>query len=479
MEKDRLKTGLKIGFVSLGCPKNQLDSEVMLGLLQEAGYELTRKEAEAEILIVNTCGFIEEAKQESIDTIIELGGYKKSGNCKALIATGCLTQRYRETLLKELPELDAIVGTGDFPRIAALCRTLLERNGTSDTPAIQWTGSPTFLYEPKTPRVRIGPRHSAYVKISEGCHRTCSFCIIPGIRGNLQSRPLDSVVEEVRQLAGEGVVEINLISQDMSSYGMDLGKRGELIRLLERLAGISGIRWIRLLYLYPHRFPEGLIELMASEEKMCHYIDMPLQHIDDTVLRRMNRGGSSREIHALVDRLRDEVPGVILRTTLLVGFPGETQEQFDRLYRFVEDTRFDRLGVFTYSPEEGTTAYPLGDPVPPALKRKRRDQLLKLQSRISLEKNTQQIGTVQEVLVEGPSTETDLLLEGRTAGQAPGIDGCVYITEGETLPGEIVPVEITQVSHYDLVGRIVDPILSPNGRRPSHQQVDPVPIRLS
>ena len=453
-----MTTPIRIGFVSLGCPKNQVDSEVMLGHLTQAGFELVREEEKADILIVNTCGFIDRAKQESIDTLIELGRLKQTGNCKALIATGCLTERYREELLRELPELDAIVGTGDFPRIVDLCRVLLRREGPSGLP-VQWTGSPTFLYTPQTPRLRIGPRHWAYVKISEGCHRTCSFCIIPHIRGGHRSRPTDSVVEEVELLAEEGVREVVLIAQDMSSYGMDLGRRGELILLLERLVRIEGIRWIRLLYLYPHRFPEGLIELMASEEKICRYIDLPLQHIDDEILRRMNRGGNSREIRLLIARLREKLPDAVLRTTFIVGFPGESEVQFRRLYDFVQEVQFERLGVFTYSPEEGTTAYPLGDPVPARLKERRRERLMKLQSGISLRKNARLIGTTQMVLVEeGPSPENGFLVKGRTAGHAPEIDGCVYITEAEVRPGDMVQVEITQASHYDLVGRPLETV---------------------
>ncbi len=445
----------KIGFVSLGCAKNQVDSEVMLGALSRAGFELIREEEQADVLIVNTCGFIDRAKQESIDTIIELGDYKKTGRCRVLIATGCLTERYREELLRELPELDAIVGTGDFPQIAGLCRKLLsDRNGHAAGP-VQWTGSPTFLYGPETPRLRIGPRHSAYIKVSEGCHRTCSFCIIPGIRGTLQSRPVESILEEARRLADEGVKEINLIAQDMSGFGIDTGRRGELIRLLEKLARVRDIRWIRLLYLYPHRFPAGLIELMASEEKICNYIDLPLQHIDDEMLRRMNRGGDGREIRNLLDRIRKHLPDAVLRTTFIVGFPGETEKQFGPLLDFVKEIRFDRVGVFTYSPEEGTTAFPLGDPVAADTKERRRERLMRLQSRIALEKNTALIGSVREVLVDGVSSETELLLEGRWGGQAPEIDGKVYMNEGTAAPGEMVPVEVTQAAPYDLVGRVV------------------------
>jgi ribosomal protein S12 methylthiotransferase len=446
---------IKIGFVSLGCAKNQVDSEVMLGALTRSGFNLTQEEDQAEVLIVNTCGFIDKAKQESIDTIIELGEYKKTGTCKVLIATGCLTERYRDELLKELPELDAIVGTGDFPKIADLCRLLLKQKNRSRSTPVQWTGSPTFLYGPETPRLRIGPRHWAYVKVSEGCHRTCSFCIIPGIRGGLQSRPVHSIVSEVEHLADEGVVEINLIAQDMSGYGMDWGRRGELIHLLQRLVKIGGMRWIRLLYLYPHRFPEGLMELMASEEKICKYVDLPIQHIDDDILRTMNRGGNSLEIFNLIDKLRWNIPGLVLRTTFIVGFPGETEKQFRKLYKFVQETQFDRVGVFTYSPEEGTAAYSLGDTVSEAVKRGRRDRLMRLQAEISIKKNSALIGTVQNVLVDGVSCESDLLLEGRTASHAPEIDGRIYINEGTARPGDFVQVEITQASHYDLVGRIL------------------------
>jgi ribosomal protein S12 methylthiotransferase len=453
-----------------------VDSEVMLGALVRSGFELTQEEDRADVLIVNTCGFIDKAKQESIDTIIELGEFKKTGRCKVLIATGCLTERYRDELLKELPELDAIVGTGDFPKIADLCRLLLARKNDSHAAPVQWTGSPTFLYGPEVPRLRIGPRHWAYVKVSEGCHRTCSFCIIPGIRGGLQSRPVDSIVTEVERLADEGVVEINLIAQDMSGYGMDWGRRGQLIHLLQQLVKIGGIQWIRLLYLYPHRFPEGLMELMAGEEKICNYVDVPLQHIDDDLLRRMNRGGTSREIHTLLDRLRMKIPALVLRTTFIVGFPGETEKQFQKLYDFVQETQFDRVGVFTYSQEKGTGAYALGDPIREVVKQKRRERLLKLQSRISLKKNSALIGTVQKVLMDGVSSETDLLLEGRTAGHAPEIDGKVYIQEGTARTGDFVQVEITQASHYDLVGKIVNASQPRSGHssHPIHQPLHPV-----
>jgi ribosomal protein S12 methylthiotransferase len=466
---------IKIGFVSLGCSKNQVDSEVMLGTLVRSGFELTREEHKAEILIANTCGFIDKAKQESIDTIIELGRLKQTGQCKLLIATGCLTERYRGEILKELPELDAIVGTGDFPRIADLCRFLLDRKDGSRAIPVQWAGSPTFLYGPETPRLRIGPRHWAYVKVSEGCHRTCSFCIIPQIRGNLQSRPAVAITEEVERLAEEGVKEVNLVAQDMSSYGIDRGQRDGLVNLLRRLSTINGIRWIRLLYLYPHRFPPGLMELMASEEKICSYVDLPLQHIDDDLLRRMNRGGSSSEIRCLLNRLKNRIPGLILRTTFIVGFPGETERKYKRLYDFIKEIEFDRVGVFTYSPEEGTSAFPLGDPIPEHVKMSRRDRLLRLQARISLKKNSKWVGQVHDVLVEGLCPDTGVLLEGRTSGHAPEIDGKVYINEGEASPGEIVPVEITQASSYDLVGRILRPSQSQLGcsSHPAHPLLHP------
>ncbi len=448
---------VKIGFVSLGCPKNQVDSEVMLAALTREGFVLTDREDEAEVLIVNTCGFIDRAKEESIDTIIDLGAFKREGRCRALIATGCLAQRYGDELIKELPELDAVVGLGDFPRIAEICREVLDRAEGRPVPVEPafWVRQPTFLYGSDTPRVRLGPRHWAYLKIAEGCHRTCAFCIIPKIRGKLQSRPIEDVVVEAQRLEAEGVREINLIAQDMPGYGVDRSGRSELAALVEQLLARTGIPWVRLMYLYPHKFPESVLGLLAAEPRLCRYVDMPLQHIDDGVLRRMNRGGTSREIFSLLGRLRERIPDLVIRTSFIVGFPGEEEKEFERLLAFVERTRFDRVVAFTYSPEEGTSAFPLGDPVPPEVKEQRRARLLELQAVISREKNAARVGSRCRVLVDGVSQETDLLLEARLPGQAPEIDGVVYINDGTAEPGSFVELEITEADTYDLVGRVV------------------------
>lgn len=460
----------KVGLVSLGCPKNQVDSEVMLGSLLQAGYELTAEAGEADIVIVNTCGFIDQAKEESIDTLIEMGELKKSGRCQALIATGCLTQRYSGDLLDQLPEIDAVVGTGDFPKIASLCDALLNPKRTDNRPSL--TETPTYLYQPETPRLRLGPKHWAYIKVSEGCNYRCSFCSIPSFRGDLQSRTIDSVVREAQALADEGVVEINLIAQSLTSFGWDRRKKGELVTLLKALVRIDGLRWIRLFYTYPTDFTDALIDLIAEEEKICRYIDLPLQHIDDTILKKMNRKGKRRDIERLIQKLRDRIPGVTLRSTFIVGFPGETEKEFRTLSEFIREIEFDRLGIFTYSLEEGTSAHPLGDPIAEGVKIKRQRALLEMQRKISRRKHRKIIGSVQTVLVDGLSKESDLLIEGRLEGQAPDVDGVVLIndlggmvggrngnhdTGGEVVnPGRFVSVRITAAHDYDLVGEIVE-----------------------
>jgi ribosomal protein S12 methylthiotransferase len=452
----KVKQIVRVGLVNLGCPKNQVDAEIMLGTLSASGFELTANENEADLLIVNTCGFIDQAKAESIDTLVELGALKETGRLKFLLAAGCLAQRYGKNLLEELPELDGVVGVGDFPKIAEVCRQLLSYKGRR--PLL--TDAPTFLYDEETPRVRTTPRHWAYVKVSEGCNYRCSFCAIPSFRGDLVSRPPDSVVSEVERLAGEGVREVNLIAQSLTSYGWERRDRGGLVALLRRLVRIDGVEWIRLFYTYPTDFTEPLIDLIASEEKICKYVDLPLQHIDDRILREMHRKGSAKEIRRLIDQLRGRIPDLTLRTTFIVGFPGEDEMAFQSLQSFVEEIGFDRLGVFTYSPEEGTPAFSLGDPVPNSVKAQRRDRLLKLQARLSRKRNRRMIGQRMEVRVDGPSSETDLLLEGRTQGQAPEVDGVVYISDVGSgpppRPGDLVTLEVTAAHTYDLVGRVVE-----------------------
>jgi len=441
-----------IGFVNLGCSKNQVDSEVMLGALAHDGFELTTDPARAEVVIINTCGFIEEAKQESINAIIEYGVLKKNGTCRVLIAAGCLSQRYQGELLKELPELDGVVGTGDTGRIAEICRILL--SPVRRTQRV-WASPPPYLYDELTPRLRLGKRHSAYVKIAEGCNRNCAFCAIPIMRGKQRSRPIESIVAEARSLAAEGVKEINLISQDTINYGVDLGLRKGLVALLQELVTVKDLRWIRPFYLYPQQVTDDLIDLYAGEENITKYIDMPFQHINDAVLKRMHRLGDKTHITNLVDRLRTRIPGLSFRTAFIVGFPGETKAAYNELKRYLADMEFDRVGVFLYSDEEGTPAVELDRKIDRQLMEERRAELLAIQEAISLKKSRQKIGSTLEVLVEGASEETDLLIESRHEGQAPEIDGVVYLNEGTANAGDFVKAEITDASAYDLVGHIV------------------------
>ena len=451
--KERKRFYPKVGLINLGCAKNQVDSEIMLHKLNEAGFELTPREEEAEIIIINTCGFIESAKRESINMIIDLGKLKKKGQCKTLIATGCLTQRYQDELLKELPELDGIVGTTEYPKIAEICKSFLNQKGRKRKRS-SWLSEPAALYqESDLERVLIGPKHSAYVKISEGCDKSCSFCIIPAMRGKMRSRSIPSIVNEVNLLAEKGVREANLIAQDLTSYGRDLGKI-QLMELLNELVK-TDVDWIRLLYNYPHPFPDALMDLIAEEEKILNYIDMPLQHIDEEILRSMNRIHHQEYTVRLIGRMRERIPNLVLRTSLIVGFPGETEVHFKRLYDFVKETRFDRLGVFVYSREEDTPAAVLENQVPEEIKQLRWESLMALQKEISLENHQKLVGTVQEVLVSGVSEETDLLLEGRYYGQMPEGDGVIYINDGTANPGDLVKVEITDAHPYDLVGKIV------------------------
>ena len=441
-----------IGFVNLGCSKNQVDSEVMLGALAKDGFALTADPARAEVVIINTCGFIEEAKQESINAIIEYGAFKKSGACKVLIAAGCLSQRYQGELLKELPELDGVVGTGDTGRIAEICRTLL---GPGHKTRRVWASPPPYLYDELTPRLRLGKTHSAYVKIAEGCNRNCAFCAIPIMRGKQRSRPVESIVAEARNLAAEGVKEINLISQDTINFGVDLGVRNGLLTLLRELVTVKGLRWIRPFYLYPQQVTDELIDLYAGEETITKYIDMPFQHINDAVLKRMHRLGDKTHITKLVERLRARIPGLSFRTAFIVGFPGETKTAFNELKHWLTDMEFDRVGVFLYSDEEGTSAVDLQGKVDRKVMEERQAELLAIQEAISLKKNRQKVGSTLEVLVEGVSEETDLLLAARHEGQAPEIDGVVYLNEGAADVGDFVKAEITDAAAYDLVGRIV------------------------
>jgi ribosomal protein S12 methylthiotransferase len=441
-----------IGFVNLGCSKNQVDSEVMLGTLVADGFELTGNPKKAEVVIINTCGFIEEAKQESINTILEHGQLKKTGACRVLIAAGCLAQRYQGDLLKELPELDGVVGTGEFGKIAEICRDLLAPKKRQQR---LWISKPPYLYDEMVPRLRLGKPHSAYVKIAEGCNRNCAFCAIPLMRGKQRSRPIESIVAEARGLAKEGVKEINLISQDTVNYGVDLGLRQGLVSLLRELVKVEHLRWIRPFYLYPQQVTDELLDLYAGEEKLTKYIDMPLQHINDRMLKRMHRLGDRAAIEKLVERIRTRIPGVAFRTAFIVGFPGETDADFEELKRYVEETEFERVAAFLYSDEEGTPALDFEEKIDRPLMEERRNELLAAQDVIAAAKSREQIGSTLEVLVDGLAEETEHLLEGRHEGLAPEIDGVVYINRGTAESGDMVKVEITDAAGYDLVGHVV------------------------
>jgi ribosomal protein S12 methylthiotransferase len=455
---------MKIGFVSLGCPKNLVDSEVMMGLSQEGGHTLTRDPADADVLVVNTCAFIDSAKEESINTILELAEFKKNGNCKRLVVTGCLGERYRDELTKQIPEIDAVLGTGEVPEIVGAIdgATKIRKipltlvHSESPIPNPQSRDLPTYLYDAESPRVFATPRHFAYIKVAEGCDYKCSFCIIPALRGHYRSRPVEAIVREARSLAARGVRELILISQDTTFYGRDLGEGTALPALLRALNDVDGIDWIRLLYLYPTTITDDILDAMADCDKVVKYIDLPLQHASDDVLRRMRRPGTGRLYGKLLERIRERVPGVSLRTTFIVGFPGETEDEFEELCAFVRNVGFDHVGVFTYSHEEGTTAYDRADDVPTVTKKKRRNALMAEQKRIVARAQKRRVGTCVEVMVDGPSPEHELVWRGRLAGQAPEIDPVVYFTEAnpETLrPGALLRAEIVGAREYDLVVR--------------------------
>ena len=441
----------KVSMVSLGCPKNLVDAEVMLGVLSKQKYEITTDEKDADVIIVNTCSFIKEAKQESIDAILDLAERKHDGRCHTLIVSGCLPQRYQEELARELPEVDIFIGTGDYPRIAEI---LAEKGGTNEQ--LRYVGDPDYIYDETLPRLNSSPAWYSYLKIGEGCSNCCSYCIIPQLRGAYRSRPLEALVAEAETLVGRGVKELNIISQDITRYGSDLSDGSSLESLLRRLAAIDGLRWIRLLYAYPDGISDSLIELIRDEPKICKYLDIPIQHISDPVLKGMKRRSSEQQIRELIAKLRREIPAIALRTSLIVGFPGETLEDFSSLMQFVEQSRFDRLGVFCYSREEGTPAAEMPEQVSERIKRERYRKLMRAQSRLSFRRNRELIGTSEQVIVEGYSEETELLLKGRSSRQAPDIDGQVYITSGTADVGDIVTLRITDSSDYDLIGEMVE-----------------------
>lgn len=440
----------KVGFVSLGCPKNLLDTEVMLGHLSKSGYELTPRPDDAEILVVNTCGFIDAAKQESIDTILEMSTYKENGRCRRLVVTGCLAQRYASDIARELPEVDAVIGLDQLHTIVDAVE-----EGDRRVPSLRADGSAAYLYDHLAPRVVTTPGHYAYLKISEGCDYPCTFCIIPKIRGSYRSRTPDSILAEAESLAARGVKELCLIAQDTTRYGDEIGLRHGLADLLRSLARVDGIEWVRFLYAYPTTVDEAVLGALAEEPELCRYVDIPLQHASDRMLKAMKRPGTGESNKGLVRRIRDAVPGVAVRSSFIVGFPGETEQDFTELVDFCREVELDHLGVFTYSNEEGTEAYVPAETIPAGEKERRRDVLMEQQRGISLRKNEARVGTRMRVLVDGLSQETDLLLQGRTEHQAPGIDGVVLINDGEAEAGSFVDVEVSEAHPYDIVGHVV------------------------
>ncbi|HUQ88200.1 MAG TPA: 30S ribosomal protein S12 methylthiotransferase RimO [Vicinamibacterales bacterium] len=449
---------MKIGFVSLGCPKNLVDSEVMLGMAEKDGHEITADASQADVLVVNTCAFIDRAKQESIDTILEMAALKKQVAGRKLIVTGCLAERYRDELKKEIPEIDAVYGTGEVPDFVQGLAPGVKPLTLHRKPPVFGVDLPTYIYDAATPRKRVTPGHYAYVKIAEGCDYKCAFCIIPKMRGHYRSRPIDSIVQEAHQLAAQGVKELLLISQDSTFYGVDRGERGALPKLLRALNDVAGIEWIRLLYLYPTTITSEVIDAIADLDKVVKYIDLPLQHASDSVLKRMKRPGTRKSYVRLLENIRTRIPHVALRTTFIVGFPGETAEDFAELESFIEEVGFDHVGVFTYSHEEGTSAHALTDDVPAPTKKKRQERLMSRQRGLVAARQHARLGERTRLLVDGPSPEHELVVQGRLAGQAPEIDPVVYLTDCDpsTLSkGAFIDVEIVGSQEYDLVARPV------------------------
>ncbi len=440
-----------VSFVSLGCDKNLVDSEHMLGLLNQGGFSLTGDEEKADVIVVNTCCFIEDAKKESIENILEVAGYKETGNCKALIVTGCMAQRYKQEILDEIPEVDAVVGTTSYDKIVDIANGILEQKGlrTQHFDLIDRE----MLDE--MPRILTTAGYFAYVKISEGCDKHCTYCIIPKLRGKYRSRQMDKIKAEVEKLAADGVSEIILVAQDTTEYGRDL-ENASLAKLLHELGEIEGIEWIRVLYCYPESITDELIEEIKTNPKVCKYLDIPIQHASTAILKRMARKSSLEQLKERLGKLRQEIPGIALRTTLIVGFPGETEEDFQILYDFVKEMRFDRLGVFTYSKEEGTPAALFEDQIDEKTKIKRRDAIMALQHGISSALTAEKVGKTMKVLIEGKITDEDVYI-GRTYQDAPDIDGEVFVEyEGEIISGDFVDVRITASNDYDLIGEIVD-----------------------
>jgi len=477
---------LKVGFVSLGCPKNLVDSEVMMGMLARAGAELTKRAEDADVIVVNTCSFIESAQQESVNTILEMAAHKTGGKAQKLVVAGCLVERFRDQIRKDIPEVDAVVGTGELENIlaaAGITPPPSRQFGQSDSPFVvlpsrpegdaraaqgrfsrdSWQGAvgdlPNYLYDDATPRILATPRHMAYIKIAEGCDHPCTFCIIPQLRGQFRSRRFESVIAEAERLAQSGVREITLIGQDTTCYGEDFGLKDGLALLLEKLAAIEELRWIRFLYAYPNKITGRLLETIAQHEKICSYMDVPLQHASASALKRMKRGGGADVFLKSIAKMRRVIPDLTLRTSFIVGFPGETEKEFEELCGFVREVKFDWMGAFAYSDQEGASAYALDDKLSPREIERRRKHLMGIQRQISKKKKKSLIGREFDLLLEGESEETELLLEGRTSMHAPEIDGKVFVNDfPEELvpqPGQFYRCEITEAHDYDLVAKIV------------------------
>ncbi|MGL5049224.1 MAG: 30S ribosomal protein S12 methylthiotransferase RimO [Fusobacteriaceae bacterium] len=442
---------MKLAIVSLGCSKNLVDSEILIGILvNKKGFELTNNIEEADFAIINTCGFIGDAKEESIQNILEISEYKKTAKLKKIIVAGCLAQRYADEILTEMPEVDAVVGTGEIHKIEEIVDKVLRDE------KVTYTSTFDFLPSATTDRILTTNPHTAYVKIAEGCNRRCTYCIIPQLRGDLRSRTIEDVVAEVKNLAAAGVKEINLLAQETTEYGLDLYNKKALPELLKELVKIDGIEWIRCYYMFPNSLTEEMIEVMKNEPKICKYFDVPIQHISGNILRNMKRANSGDQIRGILNKIRTEIPESTIRTTVIVGFPGETEEDFEELKEFVREFNFNYVGVFKYSREEGTVAHDLPNQVPEDIKTERWTELNSLQAHLVEQRNHELIGTEIEVMIDGISSESEYMLEGRTQGQALEIDGKVLTTDGTAKPGEIVKVRIEQNFDYDLVGPILD-----------------------
>jgi len=468
----------KVGFVSLGCPKNLVDSEVMMGILTRAGYEITPSAGDADVLVVNTCSFIAPAQQESVQSILEMAEYKKFGRAQKLIVAGCMVERYRNDIREQIPEVDAVIGTGEVDKILEACEGQLRAAGSDGNGA----SLPSYLYHDLTPRILATPHHTAYIKINEGCDHPCTFCVIPQLRGKFRSRRFESVVREAENLAAAGVREISLIGQDTTFYGEDLGLRDGLPILLERLAQIEDLSWIRFLYCYPNRITPRLLDTIAAHPRLAKYLDVPLQHASRSVLARMKRGFSGDAFLKMLERARKAIPGVSIRTSFIVGFPGETEKDFRELCDFVRAAEFDWMGVFAYSDEDTSKSFALENKVDEETIARRRDSLMTIQKKISARKLRKRIGQRLQVMLEGPSKDTDLIWEARLEGMAPEIDGKVYITEFEGVndaenlpqPGTMATAEITESNDYDLIARAVE-FAAPQARAISTEIAAPTP----